>query len=1072
MRSNARIALLAPLIGAILALLAVSAPAAQAATAFGPEILVAGNCTEAFKTCGSNPLTGPYAFPKEPTEAEARAEGYNQAAGHPAWGITSFKVNTEGELPNAVPAGLTTTGPVKHVRTDVGPGVSTNPEAVPLCTMKEFDASEKEEEAVPGSGFYPEPACKSETEIGVNQVTVYAGPKPFPEGGDLPIEGKAYNLVQPQGVASVFGVALKLPIPLTAAALRKGFEEAEAKGAKPGVGDFPSLTDQGIAEAQQYYGHTLIDGNVEWAGNYHDYYEIEVSTALPLISSRLILKGNIGSTGNGGYITLPSNCAPVGPATTNTVTLESEAGQVASKNYTTPIGTEGCKGESGLLIPPFKPTFGLTPGAGETQSDQPDGITAELTVPHAESPTSIDSSQLRTASVTLPEGMTLNPSAASGLKACSSTQIGIKTRNAVACPGESKLGEVTLTVPDLPATTEGKPTLEGSIYLGGTEPITGGTNPAAPEYTIYLDAKSARYGVDVRLEGKVTPNPTTGQVTTTFTENPEQPFSNIKLKFNGGSLAPIANPLTCGTATGTTSLVPYIGSFATESPSSSFTVDSNGKGGACSSPLPFALTQSAVNQSPGYAGAKTSYTLNLGRENGQQYLSQVKTVLPEGLVGLIPAVTQCGEAEANAGTCPGSSEIGTVNVSAGAGSQPYGFQGKVYLTGPYGGAPFGLSIVVGAVAGPFNLGNVVTRGTINVEPYTARVVATSTLPTIYKGIPLRLRGISVEIKKQGFLVNPTNCGALATETTLTSTLGATQSMSIPFQVNNCGALAFKPSFGSAAGAKTSKANGASLETTLNMPAGGANVKSVLVQLPKQLPSRLTTLQKACPEATFAANPYSCPSGSFVGGVRANTPTLSAKLKGPAIMVSHGGEAFPDLNLLLEGEGIRVILVGNTKISKGITTTTFASPPDVPVTSITVNLPIGAHSALTANGNVCANKLTMPTTIVGQNGTTFKQNTTIKINNCPVRIVGHKIVGDTAYITVQTYAAGRISGSGSNLATTYRKLGKAEKTATLKVSLSRAGQRRGRPLRVKLRVGFVPKTKSVGNSASTTTVTFG
>jgi hypothetical protein len=379
---------------------------------------------------------------------------------------------------------------------------------------------------------------------------------------------------------------------------------------------------------------------------------------------------------------------------------------------------------------------------------------------------------------------------------------------------------------------------------------------------------------------------------------------------------------------------------------------------------------------------------------------------------------------------------------------------------------------VGAVAGPFNLGNVVTRGTINVEPYTARVVATSTLPTIYKGIPLRLRGISVEIKKQGFLVNPTNCGALATETTLTSTLGATQSMSIPFQVNNCGALAFKPSFGSAAGAKTSKANGASLETTLNMPAGGANVKSVLVQLPKQLPSRLTTLQKACPEATFAANPYSCPSGSFVGGVRANTPTLSAKLKGPAIMVSHGGEAFPDLNLLLEGEGIRVILVGNTKISKGITTTTFASPPDVPVTSITVNLPIGAHSALTANGNVCANKLTMPTTIVGQNGTTFKQNTTIKINNCPVRIVGHKIVGDTAYITVQTYAAGRISGSGSNLATTYRKLGKAEKTATLKVSLSRAGQRRGRPLRVKLRVGFVPKTKSVGNSASTTTVTFG
>jgi hypothetical protein len=1082
MRSNARIALLAPLVGALLALLAVSAPVAQAAppVPFGVEKFSAANCTAAYEGCAGEETTiGPFEYwtPKETTSTEEKIQGYTQAAGHPAWGVTDFQANTEGTLPNEVPAGLAEGKVVKHVRTDVGPGVSTNPEAVPKCTMKAFDGNEKEEEAVPGSGFYLAPTCpesgSGSTVIGVNRVTVYAGPNGVTAGvSDLPLEGTAYNVEQPQGVASVFGVALKLPMALTKGSLEKAFAEKplpeeEFPGTKVEKEAEKKGTEEAIEKAQ-YYAHTLINGNVEWAGNYHDYYEINVSTALPLISSRLVLKGNIGSTGNGGYITLPSNCAGRGPATTNTVTLTSTTGQVAPKTYETPVGTEGCKGEAGFTIPPFVPTFGLTPGAGETQSDLPDGITAELTVPHNPLPTELDSSQLRTAIVTLPEGMTLNPSAASGLKACTPAQIGIGTRNAVACPGESKLGEVTLTVPDLPASEP----LTGDIYLGGTEPITGGANPAAPEYTIYLNAESARYGVDVRLEGKVTPNPTTGQVTTTFTENPEQPFSNIKLKFNGGALAPIANPLTCGTATATTSLVPYIGSFATESPSSSFTVDSNGKGGACASPLPFALTQSAVNQSPGYAGAKTSYTLNVGRADGQQYLSQIKTVLPEGLVGLIPSVTQCGEPQAANGECTSASQIGTVSVSAGAGPQPFGFKGNVYLTGPYGGAPFGLSIVVPAIAGPFNLGNVVTRGTINVEPYTARVVATSTLPTIVKGVPLRLKGISVEINKQGFLQSPTNCGALATETTLTSTLGATQSMSIPFQVNNCSALAFKPSFGSAAGAKTSKANGASLETTLNVPAGGANVKSVLVQLPKQLPSRLTTLQKACSEAVFNANPYTCPSGSFVGGVRANTPTLSAKLKGPAILVSHGGAAFPDLDLLLEGEGIRVILVGNTNIKNGITTTNFAAPPDVPVSSITVNLPIGAHSALTANGNVCANKLVMPTTIVGQNGTTFKQSTTIKVKNCPVRIVGNKVIGNTAYITVQTYAAGRISGSGSNLATVYRKLGKAEKTATLKVSLSRAGQRRGRPLKVKLRVGFVPKTKSVGNSASTTTVTFG
>ena len=357
--------------------------------------------------------------------------------------------------------------------------------------------------------------------------------------------------------------------------------------------------------------------------------------------------------------------------------------------------------------------------------------------------------------------------------------------------------------------------------------------------------------------------------------------------------------------------------------------------------------------------------------------------------------------------------------------------------------------------------------TLTVDPYTARGTATSTLPTIVKGVPLRLRSISVNINKQGFLINPTNCGVLNTETTLSGftapglAAGATQSLSTPFQVGACGGLAFKPSFKAKTGAKTSKANGASLETTINIGAGQTNFKSVVVQLPKQLPSRLTTLQKACSEAVFAANPFKCPSGSALPG----------KLQGPAILVSHGGAAFPDLDLVMEANGVRVILVGNTNITKGITTTTFASLPDVPVSSVTVNLPIGSHSAVTANGSVCINPLTMPTTLTGQNGFKVKQNTKVTIAGCPVRVAGQKVIGNTAYITVQTYSAGRISGSGSNLATVYRKLGKAEKTATLKVPLSRGGQRKGRPLKVRLRVGFVPKAKGGARSASSTTVLF-
>lgn len=1073
----ARIWLIAAL--AVAGFAVAAAPAAQAS--IGVETLVAGNCSNAsptFEECGSETQTfhlGPFPFkysvPKEPTLAEAKEQSYTQAAGHPAWGITDFKITTTGELPNEVPSGVVT-----HVRTDVGPGVSANPQAVGQCSMKEFDASEKEEEAVPGTGFYPKPACAEagpkNTVIGVNKVTVYAGPEGVGPGfSDLPLEGTVYNVVPPEGKASDFGVALKLPMQLTEAQLKKGFKEAEEKGAKPGVGGFPSIPVQEFLEAQQYYAHTMIEGNVEWAGDYHDYYEINVSPVIPLISSRLILKGDIGTTGQGGFITLPSNCVGPGPATTNTVTVASLEGPTASKQYTTPLGTEGCNGAAPFAPVPFEPGFSLK--AETTQSDQPDGVTTELTLPHDPSPSGIDSSQLKEASITLPEGMTLNPSAAHGLEACTPAQIGIGSRNPVKCPAGSKIGTVTLVVPDLPASEP----LQGNLYLGGPEsgPITG------PPYTMYIDAESARYGISVRLKGAVVPNEATGRLTASFVENPQQPFSNLTLHFDGGSLAPLANPLACGTATTQTSFEPYIGSFATQSPFSAFVVDSNGSGGACPAPLPFALTQSTANQSS-VAGAHTSYTFNLGRADGQQYLAQVKTVLPAGLVGPIPSVTLCGEAQANAGTCTAASQIGNAAVAAGAGSTPYLFTGgTVYLTGPYNGAPYGLSIVVPAVAGPFNLGNVVTRAAINVEPYTGRVVVTSTLPTIVKGVPLRIRSVTVAVNRQNFLTNPTNCGVLATDSTLTgfvpgSSATATQSLSSPFQVGECNKLAFKPELTAFTGAKTSKANGASIEVKISQGAGQANLQKVITTLPKQLPVRQSTLTKACPQATFEVGNYppgACPDTARVGGATATTPILPGKMEGPAYLVSHGGAAFPDLDLILRGDGVVVILVGHTHVSsKGIITTTFESLPDVPVTSFAVKLPTRSNSLLAANGNLCTSNLTMPTTIMAQSGTKITQKTKISVTNCPVQIVGHKTSGTTAKMTVQAPAAGRISGSGTDLQYVTRHLSKAGRT-TLNVPLTRTGREvlgKFRTLRIKVRVGFVPK-KGNKTSKAYATVTF-
>ena len=1020
MRSSFRFSMLALLVGAIVAM------SASAAQAFGVAEFFAANCNAASPNC-KKPA-------KESEEKEkAEAEGYTKAGGHPPFGVTDFTVATKESGGGMVaPEGV-----VDHVRTDVAPGLSTNPQAVPKCSLAEFGT-----EVAPGT--FAGPTCNANTIIGTNKVVVYVELANL----DLPIEGTVYNLEQAKGLASEFGVALPLPEFIT-------------------------------KSPTQLYAHTIIEGHVETATDYHDYFEIKVSPELPLISSRLSFTGNIGEGkapfGSGGFLTNATSCLGAGPATTSKITLESEEGAKAEAKYTTPIGIDEC--DAVPFGDTVGPTFGLTPE--NTHSDAPDGITTSVTEAHDLTPTGTDSSQVKSATITLPEGLTLNPAAANEItKACTPSQIGIGTLAPVTCPAESKVGTVTLDVPGLPTNEEEPEALHGTLYLGASDESGIITKPP---YVMYIDAESARYGLSVRLKGQVTPDPVTGRLTATFGDTPgqppEQPFSNLVLHFNTGQNAPLANPLACGAAATQARFDQYANPGNEFSPAiEPFIVDNASTGGACPATPPLTVAQTTANATAN-AGGHTSYTFSLGRPEGNQYLSTVKATLPAGLVGAIPTATLCPEAQAAGGGCPATSQIGEANVTAGSGGT-YLFKGPVYLTGPYSGAPYGLSIQVPAVAGPFNLGTVITRSKLDIDPYTARVTATTVLPRIQQGVPLRLRGITVTINKPGFLFNPTSCAAQATDTTLTGFINpanndgsATQTLSSPFQVGNCNALKFKPTFKAVTSSRTSKANGASLETTLNEVPGDANVKSVKVQLPKALPSRLTTLQKACPAATFEADYRKCPPGSFVGGARANTPTLPGKLQGPAILVSHAAEAFPDLDLVMEANGVRSVLVGNTDIKKGITTTTFASTPDVPVSSITVNLPIGAHSALAANGNLCANPLVMPTTMTGQNGTVVKQNTTIKVNTCGVRVVGHKVVGSNAYITVQTFAPGRISGKGASLATRFRKLGKAQKKATIIVPLSRNGRNRHRPFNVKLRIGFVPKAKGQPSSVSFVTVRF-
>jgi hypothetical protein len=719
-----------------------------------------------------------------------------------------------------------------------------------------------------------------------------------------------------------------------------------------------------------------------------------------------------------------------------------------SKTFThPPLGVEGCDKV------PFVPTAEMTPET--SQSDEPDGAVTEVKVPQKAGPEEINTADIKDAHVTLPEGLTLNSAAARGLKACTPAQIRIGSTEPVACPAASKVGEVTIEV-DLP-----EKSLAGNVYLGAPEgePITG------PPYTIYVDAESPTYGVSVRLKGQVNPNPTTGRLETTFLENPQQPFSNFILKLKGGPQAPLANPLACTPQHAESVFTPYTGLAAALS-STPFTAT------GCLSPVPFTLTQSTQN-APNTAGAYTSYTFNLTRSGGQQYLSKVRTVLPAGLVGVIPAVTLCGEPQAEVGTCPSTSKIGVSKVKVGAGSEPYEFEGPVYMTGPYNGAPYGLSVPVPAVAGPFNLGTVVTRAAIGVDPYSGRVIATSSLPTIVKGVPLRLRNLSVAVNRPNFLLNPTNCGPLATDSTLTSTFLATQPLSSPFHVARCGSLAFKPSFAASSNARASKAEGALLQVNVTQGAHQANIRSVFTQLPLQLPSRLTTLQKACPEATFAANPFSCPSGSNVGSATAVTPVLPNRLTGPAYLVSHGGAAFPDLDIILEGNGVRVILVGNTDIKGGITTSNFAMLPDVPVTSFALTLPKGPHSALGAYGSLCAHTLVMPTIITAQSGAQIKQNTKIAVAGCPIKILQRRIVNHVLLLTVETFGAGRVIVTGKNLRRASKSV-RGPAITTIRVRLSSKGARalsNHRRLKIRVGVRFIDRQRGESGSTASTTVSF-
>jgi hypothetical protein len=618
----------------------------------------------------------------------------------------------------------------------------------------------------------------------------------------------------------------------------------------------------------------------------------------------------------------------------------------------------------------FDPSIVVQPET--TQADSPTGVNVDLRVPQSENFSTLGTPPLRDATVTLPQGLTVNPAAAGGLGVCTEAQIALGSAASPSCPEDSKIGTVEVSTPAV-ATT-----LVGSIYLA-----TENENPFHSLLAGYIVIDDPTTGVVVKVPGRLTPDPATGQITAFVPNVPQFQTGDVRLHFFGGPRAPLATPMGCGTYTTTTDLMPWSApdSGPDATPSSSFQIES----GCVSAFAPSFAAGSESQQ----AGAYAPFTLSISRSDGEQNLAGVSVTLPPGSLGKIAGIPLCPEANANSGTCPEASRVGSVTAGAGVGPDPYFVSGRVYLTGPYKGGPYGLVEEVPAVAGPFDLGVVVVHQSLRVDPHTAQVSAVSDpLPTILDGIPLRVRRVDVTLDRPGFTFNPTNCTPMQVTGTLTSTQGASANVSSRYQMGGCGELPFHPVFSVSTQARTSKANGASLTVKSTFPTGPqANIRSVAVVLPKQLPARLTTIQQACPEAVFAANPASCPAGSNIGVATATTPVLATPLTGPAYLVSHGGAAFPDVVIVFQGEGVTLDLVGSVNIKHGITSSSFATVPDAPIGSFQLTLPEGPHSGLAAvvpakaRGNLCGQKLSMPFTIAGQNGAVIQQNVKIAVTGC-------------------------------------------------------------------------------------------
>lgn len=825
-------------------------------------------------------------------------------------------------------------GNVKNVTVDLPPGMIGNPTATPaLCTPEQLTIADQYHDCPPGSQVGI--AHVYWANFGVDKSFVATNPE------DLPV----FNVVPKHGAPATFAFVASGVVANVVARVRTGADYGVSADAR------------GISQAVPLVGADIDLWGVP-ADPSHDAERY-------CRGMNILLPGAFGCQGSGDttpFLTNPTNCA-AGPVPT----IFNFASWQQPDVFISRTLMEDRNGNATAMQRcdqvPFTPAISVRPTS--RQPDSPSGLDVELTVPTdgLEDPGTLAQGHVKRVQLTIPDGMTVSPSSADGLGACSDADLKLTSAAAPTCPDDAKIGTVVVHTPLL------KEPLSGGIFVR----TQNSDDPASGEmFRLAIVVDDDQTGVRLKLPGQVVIDPATGRIVTTFDNNPQVPFSRLSVHLKTGPRAALATPLECGTKTVQAEITSWSGTTSVNS--DSFDI-------ACPGTQPLAPSfKAGTTDTTG--GRTASFVLRVDRPDGQQIMNGLSMQLPPGLGAFFKGVPKCPDAAADAGTCAEGSRVGTAIVGAGPGTNPFFLRGGAYLTGPYKGAPFGLAVAIRAVAGPFDLGMVVVRSQLRVDPIDAHgTIVSDPLPTIVKGVPVRLRSLNVDVDRPNFIVNPTSCAKRTIAAALGAVDGSVFNASTPFGATNCASLQFSPkaSMTLTGRRETSVGRHPGLKVRVTQPRGQAGMKRATARLPLTLALDPDNANALCEYDDGLK--VDCPKASIIGSARAVSPLLDRPLTGPVYFVKgirfgkNGRRirTLPTLLLPLRGEvAIDVRATSTVKDQKLVTT--FAEVPDAPLSSFELDLKGGKGGILTVtNHSICRGSQVVTLELDGQNAKSFDRN---------------------------------------------------------------------------------------------------